>query len=144
MTILNSRQQIIISWAHMVALNQSNFNKIEISNSWPYNVTVKGNKNSNWNKWLLNIVKVYICIKHTNKVDFIQVSKMLRKIFSTDISLLSPSGLKLKLKFDSNIALLALHYCLFLKPFSSLYWPVSQQLASTWIFWQRSSNVEVG
>ena len=31
---------IINAWAHLMALNQSNSNTIEISNSWTYNVTV--------------------------------------------------------------------------------------------------------
>ena len=40
MTIMNSRHQIINTWAHLTALNHSNFNKNEIFTSWPYNVTM--------------------------------------------------------------------------------------------------------
>ena len=37
---MNSRQQLVNDWAHMMAINQSNVNRIEISTSWPYNGTV--------------------------------------------------------------------------------------------------------
>ena len=40
MTIMNSKHQIINAWANLLALNQSNFNRIEISISQPYNVKV--------------------------------------------------------------------------------------------------------
>ena len=41
MTIMNSRHQIINAWAHQMALNLSNFNKIVILTSGPYYVTVE-------------------------------------------------------------------------------------------------------
>ena len=42
MTIMNSRHQIINAWAQKMSLCHSNFNKIVISTSRPYNVTVQG------------------------------------------------------------------------------------------------------
>ena len=37
---MNIRHQIINAWAHLMALDHSNFYKIVICTSWPYNVTV--------------------------------------------------------------------------------------------------------